>query len=124
MLSLLPATVSPDRIALVGLHEWTDDDYPNVAEWGLRSFRPDELRESAVTLVDWLASTQCSRVAIHLDVDTIDSNEIVLGLGAVRGGLKLRDADPSVCEGRCVQRNACHRDNQADGAAPVKQPLS
>jgi arginase len=26
-------------------------------------------------------------VAIHFDVDTIDSNEILLGLGAERGGL-------------------------------------
>ena len=90
LLSLLPATVSPDRVALVGLHEWTDDDYPNVAEWGIRSFSPDELRESAAPLLDWLAGTQCSRVAIHFDVDTIDSNEIVLGLGAVPGGLTSR----------------------------------
>jgi arginase len=36
----LPATVSADRVALVGLHWWTDDDYPHVAEWGLQSFGP------------------------------------------------------------------------------------
>ncbi len=30
----LPATVSADRVALVGLHSWTDDDYPHLAEWG------------------------------------------------------------------------------------------
>jgi arginase len=28
----------------VGLHVWTEDDYPNVAEWGIRAFSPDELR--------------------------------------------------------------------------------
>jgi arginase len=28
-----------------------------------------------------------SRAAIHFDVDTVDSNEIVLGLGAEPGGL-------------------------------------
>jgi hypothetical protein len=22
------------KVALVGLHEWTEDDFPNVAEWG------------------------------------------------------------------------------------------
>ena len=26
---LLPATFSPDRVALVGLHSWADDDFPN-----------------------------------------------------------------------------------------------
>ena len=38
VLQLLPATVSPERVALVGLHAWTDDDISNVAEWGIRSF--------------------------------------------------------------------------------------
>ncbi len=85
--AVLPATVTPDRIALVGLHSGTDEDYSHVAEWGLRSFSPDELRESTKALLAWLASTGCTRVAIHFDVDTIDSNEIVLGLGAEPNGL-------------------------------------
>jgi arginase len=36
--------------------------------------------------IGWQA-TGSSRVAIHFDVDTIDSNEIVLGLGAEPGSL-------------------------------------
>ena len=36
--------------------------------------------------MDWLAATGRSRVAIHFDVE-IDSNELVLGLGAEPGGL-------------------------------------
>ena len=85
--AVLPATVTPDRLALVGLHSWSDDDYSHVAEWGLRSFSPDELRESSMALLAWLAGTGCTKVAIHFDVDTIDSNEIVLGLGAEPNGL-------------------------------------
>jgi len=69
------------------LHSWSDDDLPNVAERGIQSFSPDELRENTRPLLDWLASTGCTRVAIHFDVDTIDSNEMVLGLGAEPGGL-------------------------------------
>jgi arginase len=38
-------------------------------------------------VLDWLEATGCSWVAIHFDVDTIDSNEMVLGLGAEPGGL-------------------------------------
>ena len=34
-----------------------------------------------------MAGTGCSRVAVHFDVDTIDSNEVVLGFGAEPGGL-------------------------------------
>ena len=85
--ALLPATVPPGRVALAGLHAWDEDDIPNVADWGIRSFSPGELRESTRPLLDWVAATGCSRAAIHFDVDTIDSNEIVLGLGAEPDGL-------------------------------------
>jgi arginase len=54
---------------------------------GIQSFSPAELRETTRPLLDWILTTGCSRVAIHFDVDTIDSNEIVLGLGAESGGL-------------------------------------
>jgi arginase len=84
---LLPATVAPDRVALVGLHAWANDDIANVAQWGIRLFSPDDLRATTQPVLDWLAGTGCSRVAIHFDVDTIDSNELVLGLGAEPGGL-------------------------------------
>lgn len=84
---LLPATVSPERVALVGLHAWASDDIANVAHWGIPSFSPDDLRATTQPLGDWLAGTGCSRVAIHFDVDTIDSNELVLGLGAEPDGL-------------------------------------
>ncbi|MFE7841926.1 arginase family protein [Streptomyces sp. NPDC057474] len=87
VLKLLPATVSPDRVALVGLHSWQPDVFPKIAEWGLKTFAPDELRESSQPLLDWLAATGCSRLAIHFDVDTVDSNEIVLGLGPEPDGL-------------------------------------
>jgi len=58
-----------------------------VAGWGIESFSPSQLRSSSGPLLDWLAATGCSRVAVHFDVDTIDSNEIVLGLGAEPDGL-------------------------------------
>ncbi|HJQ29972.1 MAG TPA: hypothetical protein VJ827_11575 [Rubrobacter sp.] len=38
-------------------------------------------------LLEWLAATGCSGVAVHFDVDAVDSNEIVLGLGAEPDGL-------------------------------------
>ena len=87
VLRSLPATVAPERVALVGLHSWTDDDVGNVADWGITSFSPDALRTSTRPVVDWITATGCSRVAIHFDVDTVDSNEITLGLGPEPGGL-------------------------------------
>lgn len=85
--SLLPARLDPSRVAIAGLHAWTEDDVSNAAEWGISTFSPDDLRKSSESLLDWLSATGCSRVAIHLDVDVVDSREEVFGLGAEPGGL-------------------------------------
>jgi arginase len=37
VLRLLPATLDPGRVALVGLHAWSEDDFPNIARWGISS---------------------------------------------------------------------------------------
>jgi arginase len=39
VLELLPAVVSPARVALVGVHAWSDEDFPNVAG-GYPALRP------------------------------------------------------------------------------------
>ena len=91
VLRLLPATLEPRRVALVGPHSWTEDDFPNVARWWIRSFRPDDLHLSSQPLLDWLKASGCSRVAIHFDVDVVDSNEIIFGLGAEPDGLTSND---------------------------------
>ena len=77
-----PAILDATRVTLVGLHSWTEDDFSNIARWGIRSFRPDDLHLSSVPLFDWLKASGCSRIAIHLDVDVVDSNETIFGLGA------------------------------------------
>lgn len=88
LLGILPATTTADRVALVGMHNWTDPTLPAIAaEWGLTVFSPDVLRSSSAGLLDWLDATGGTKVAIHFDVDTIDADEVQLGLGYDRGGL-------------------------------------
>jgi arginase len=52
VLELLPATDSPDRIAVAGLHAWTKDDFPNAAEWDIQPFSPGGLRLSTRPLLE------------------------------------------------------------------------
>lgn len=89
----LPATVNADRVALVGMHDWTD---PAVAElatkWGVTVIEPDQLRSDGTALLDWLDRIGAGSVLIHFDVDTIDSDEVQFGLGADRGGLTTDQA--------------------------------
>jgi arginase len=93
LLDLLPATIPADRVALVGMHDWTDPTLPAIAdEWGLTVFDPDALRSDSAPLVDWLRRIGATKAAVHFDVDTIDANEIQLGLGADLGGLTSAEA--------------------------------
>jgi len=93
LLDILPATTATDRVALVGMHDWTDPTLPAIAdEWGLTVFAPDVLRSTSAPLLDWVDNTGATKVAIHFDVDTIDANEIQLGLGADIGGLTSTEA--------------------------------
>ena len=87
VLNALPATIHSSRIALAGLHSWAEDELPNIEAWGLATFPPAVLNQGTESLIDWLKSTGCSKVAIHLDVDVIDSNDVVLGLGMEPDGL-------------------------------------
>ena len=93
LLQIQPATTTADRVALVGMHDWTDPMLPAIADqWGLRVFSPDTLRSSSAPLLDWLGDTGTTKVAIHFDVDTIDADEVQLGLGADLGGLSTAEA--------------------------------
>jgi arginase len=77
------------------MHDWTDPTLPALAdEWGLSGFSPDALRSTSAPLLDWLGDTGATKVAIHFDVDTIDTDEIQLGLGADLGGLSTAEARP------------------------------
>ncbi|WP_433305622.1 arginase family protein [Actinoplanes sp. CA-030573] len=87
VLGLLPATVPAARVAVAGLHAWNEQEHGNLDAWGVHDFAPADLRTTSQPLLDWLAGTGCSKVALHFDVGTIDSNEIVLGLGAEADGL-------------------------------------
>jgi arginase family enzyme len=84
---LLPATVSVHRVALAGLHSWTDGDFPHIAEWGLTNVRTGRAAAVKPTAAGVVGLGGCSRVAIHLDVDVVDSDETVFGLGPGPGGL-------------------------------------
>ena len=50
LLEILQATTTADRVALVGMHDWTDPTLPALAdEWGLSVFSPDALRSTSGT---------------------------------------------------------------------------
>ncbi|HWH26399.1 MAG TPA: arginase family protein [Pseudolysinimonas sp.] len=87
VVAALPGTIDGSKVALVGLQSWTEDDFPHVVEWGLSTFSPTQLADNPGLVGEWLASTGCSKVAIHLDVDVIGRDDVVFGLGPEPTGL-------------------------------------
>jgi arginase len=93
LLEILPVTTTADRVAFVGIHDWTDPTLPAIAdEWGLVCSVLTRLWSTRAPLLDWLNTTGATKVAIHFDVDTVDADEIPLGLGADLGGLTTAEA--------------------------------
>ncbi|OXY92459.1 hypothetical protein [Streptomyces diastatochromogenes] len=60
------------------------------------------MRTSSGPLLDWLASTGCSRLAIHFDVDTVDAKEATLGLGKVPDGLTGAEVNRIASDLQCA----------------------
>lgn len=89
--ALLPAHIAPQRAAIAWVHSWTQEDIPHAEDWGVSVFSPDDLRSSTKALLAWLSATGCSKVAIHVDVDVVDSEEQVFGLGMEPGGLRSEE---------------------------------
>ncbi|MEH3075676.1 MAG: arginase family protein [Quadrisphaera sp.] len=93
LLDRLPAVLPASKVALVGMHDWTDPAHePVAAEWGLSVFSPEQLRTDSTALLEWLRGTGARRVLVHFDVDTVDADEFQLGLGYDAGGLTSAQA--------------------------------
>ena len=126
LLQILPATTTADRVALVGMHDWTDPMLPAIAaEWGLSVFSPDALRSTSAPLLDWLDTTGAAKVAIHFDVDTVDADDVQLGLGADLGGLSTAEARRVVADiDGAAEVVALHhrRVHASSGDAPAADP--
>lgn len=94
----LPATVPASRVALAGLHSWVDDAYSHLREWGITAFGPEDLRRDSAPLLAWIRDTGATKVAIHLDVDTVDAAEVRFGLGEDFGGLSIDETRAVVAD--------------------------
>ncbi|ATG50429.1 arginase [Brachybacterium vulturis] len=93
ILDQLGIHVAAERFALVGTHSWADQD-PTAAleEWKLNQISPAEETPFVIAVLDWLAATGCSKVAIHFDLDVITSGEVAFGMAPEAGGISLDTA--------------------------------
>lgn len=70
--SLLPAQVELDRVLWVGLRAEYDYRIERRAQVLARRFSPQLVRREPLAVVDKVLAMGCTRVAIHLDMDSLD----------------------------------------------------
>lgn len=92
VLDQLPATVDASRVALIGTHAWDDQDPANIARWGLTQIPPGGSDEFIRAVIAWLTRSGCRKVAIHFDLDVVDSDQYAFGMAHEPSGISLETA--------------------------------
>ena len=64
--------VKPSRVMYAGLDTWMPVEGAVIDELGLRRAGADSLAETSSPVLDWIASEEIARLAIHFDVDVLD----------------------------------------------------
>ena len=92
VLGRLPATLRSDRILLAGVHAWDDQDSHTHESWGLKRIPPASMTSFVNDVVDWLRGTGVHHVALHFDLDVIDSQEHAFGMAWETDGISEETA--------------------------------
>ena len=92
VLDHLPATVAPERILLAGVHGWDDQDSHTHESWGLSLVPPATADIFHRDVRKWLRDSGARHVAIHFDLDVINSDEHAFGMAWERDGISKATA--------------------------------
>jgi arginase len=92
VLDHLPATVAPERILLAGVHGWDDQDSHTHESWGLSLIPPATADVFHRDVRKWLRDSRARHVAIHFDLDVINSDEHAFGMAWERDGISKATA--------------------------------
>ena len=90
-LDSLPGSYQSGHVMYLGIRSIDSTQQQRIKSWGLNMTTPEEFRNNPQIIVDWLRSTKCSKVMIHLDLDVIDPEEIILAVGLTPKGMLLSE---------------------------------
>jgi arginase len=91
ILAELPALVPPLKILQVGLRHWDDDGIAVKERLGIQSVGLTDTAEDSRRVVDWVAGTGASRLAIHIDLDVLDPRDFTNTAGRQTDGMRASD---------------------------------
>ncbi|CAN5752246.1 arginase family protein [soil metagenome] len=88
----LPATLPPERVLLAGVHGWDDQDSHTHESWGLALVPPAGTGDFVAAVLTWIRGTGARHVAVHFDLDVIDSDEHAFGMAWEKNGISKATA--------------------------------
>lgn len=92
----LPGKIPTSRALIVGLRVLNETEATRIKELNLKSVSCDQVHSGSSDIVDWIKSTGCHKVVIHLDLDVLDPNDIFCAVGKEPNGLKLDEVVKSI----------------------------
>ena len=90
ILNLLPASFNAKNIVIAGLHSNEAKFYAKRAKkLGLQTLSAKQVKKDNTSILESLKHTKATKIAIHLDLDVLDSKELYVAVGNT-GKLKLK----------------------------------
>ena len=90
-LAALPAVVPPSNILQIGLRDWEDPGIANKQRLGIRSVGITDTPEDTRRILEWLALTGATKLAIHVDLDVLDRRDFTDTTGHRTRGVRVPD---------------------------------
>lgn len=91
IINMLPAKFDTSKALIVGLRSWDKGMKERQKELGIKGLSPEELSKDSSAVLDWLKNTGVKKVVIHFDLDVIDPDEMIAGVGVEPNGMKIDD---------------------------------
>lgn len=91
IIGTLPGKFDASKALIVGLRSWDKGMQERQQKLGIKGLSPAEVADNSDAILAWLQKTGASKVVIHFDLDVLDPNEIIAGVGVEPDGMKIKE---------------------------------
>lgn len=91
IIGTLPGKFDASKALIVGLRSWDKGMQERQQKLGIKGLSPAEVVDNSDAILTWLQETGASKVVIHFDLDVLDPNEIIAGVGVEPDGMKIKE---------------------------------
>lgn len=98
IISALPALIPPSKILQVGLRQWDAEGIAVKERLGIKSVGITDTSADSRKILDWIAGTGASQLAIHIDLDILDRRDFTNSIGSTTDGMRIADLVRLVAE--------------------------